>query len=136
MDIDKFCIDFFNKNKNSKTFSLVHAVVNAQSIKDKCRVVDKTVSWLSTSEGFYYFYFLQLRLALKLAIEFYKKDDFANAKVCYDVFRVIYRYTDYGFSLEKIGNTKIGKYRFSALKHHYRKMGQKFVDGICPKIVA
>ena len=123
MDIDKFCIDFFEKNKNSKTATLLNALKNACSVEDTCRIVDNAVSWGATSEGYYYFYILQIRLALELATAFYKEGNLARAMACYKVYQAIYNYT-YEFNPAKVGSIKIDRRRYFGLKIHYDRIGK------------
>jgi hypothetical protein len=104
-------------------------IIYRPSIEEKCRIVDNTITWSSTYEGFYYFYFLQLRLALVLTLQFYKEHDIEHAKQCFHIFNVVKSYSVY-FKDERVGNTKINKYRYYALKLHYNRLAENIRKAI------
>lgn len=119
MDINNFCVDFINKNVNSQTNTVLFRLERLSSAYEKFGMFD-ILYWQSTEEGFYYFYFLQIRFCIQLTKYLFKEKDKVMAKRCLSkAFSIL----DYSHKWERGKNGKVSltRDRYYDLRFFYEK---------------
>ena len=132
MDINKFCIDFLKKNHNSETEHIIQRFKNKDDVRTKCKIIDTSVSWNRSIEGFFYFYFLQLRFGILLTKYLIRYNNIVCARDCYNITRGIVDYCS-GYDSSKNGSIAISPKRYKAIRHHYERTLGKLYDTINKK---
>ena len=122
MDINEFIRKFLKFHQNSITDKLLKAleVWKNAPLYDRCSIINQ-VNWGSVAEGYYYCYFLQIRLAYGVAQRLYEEGEFKDARMCLkkaDEFM--------GFCLSYSGylgrgTVKMNTQTFDMRKKHYDK---------------
>lgn len=95
MDINDFIENFLTSHQNSRTNSLLQRfklVKNTSSLSSKCSFINQQVVWIREKEGYYYYYFLQVRLAYGIALFLYETGDFINSRECLQKAKMFIRY--------------------------------------------
>ena len=81
--VNSYIKKFINLHQNSITDILLKnlEVWKNAPIDDRCSIINK-VDWSGVAEGYYYCYFLQVRLAYGLAQLMYEREEYKLSRVC------------------------------------------------------
>lgn len=81
--VNSYIKKFINLHQNSITDKLLKnlEVLKNAPIDDRCSIINQ-VGWNSVAEGYYYCYFLQVRLAYGLALLMYEREEYKLSHVC------------------------------------------------------
>jgi len=93
MDINEFIRKFLNFHQNSITDKLLKTLEDWKNapLYDRCSIISQ-IYWDSVAEGYYYYYFLQVRLAYGMALFLYETSDFINSRACLKKAKMFIRY--------------------------------------------
>lgn len=135
MDIRDFIKKFIEQHPNTYTDKMVRRVSSCEVPIYQYRVIDNMVSWSNTKEGFYYYYFLQLRLALGVAQLFIENNDRDNAVKALTYVSELLRSYSFSFSSAKIkeGNIMISEKEYLTHKSYYKKLFDRLYELIYKK---
>jgi hypothetical protein len=81
--VNSYIKRFINLHQNSITDELLKnlEVWKNAPIDDRCSIINQ-LDWSSVAEGYYYCYFLQVRLAYGLAQLMYEREEYKLSRVC------------------------------------------------------
>ena len=128
MDIIEFVKRFLKAHENSKTDKVL-TILERHDLSLMCviRVIDNSLSWSSTNEGFYYFYFLQIRLLLAAALLLYEDREFGKCYEAIEIGQEIIRYCDHYESLRASRKMPISQAEFWKYRNYYVDRFQKII---------
>ena len=95
MDINDFIENFLTSHQNSRTNLLLQRfklLKNTSPLSTKCSIINQEIVWTREKEGYYYYYFLQVRLAYGIALFLYETGDFINSRGCLEIAKRFIRY--------------------------------------------
>lgn len=126
MDIIEFVKRFLKAHKNGETDNIL-TVLERHNLSLMCviRVIDNALSWSSTNEGFYYFYFLQIRLLLAAALLLYEDKEFDKCCEAIEIGQEIINYSDHYQSLHASRKMPISQTEFWKYRNYYENRFQK-----------
>lgn len=120
--VNSYIKKFINLHQNSITDKLLKnlEVLKNAPIDDRCSIINQE-GWISVAEGYYYCYFLQVRLAYGLAQLMYEREEYKLSRVCLMKADMFLRFcTSYDYHLEG-GTVKIDAKRFQIQRKRYDK---------------
>jgi hypothetical protein len=122
MDINEFIRKFLNFHQNSITDKLLKTLEDWKNapLYDRCSIINQ-IYWGSVAEGYYYCYFLQIRLAYGVAQRLYEEGEFKDARMC---LIKVDRFMDFCDSYHGYlggGTVKMNRQTFDMRKKHYEK---------------
>lgn len=121
MDINEFIRKFLNFHQNSITDKLLETLEDWKNapLYDRCSIINQ-IDWSSVAEGYYYCYFLQIRLAYGVAQRLYEEGEFKDARMCLKKADGFMDFcSSYNGYLE--GTFKMNTQTFDMRKKHYDK---------------
>lgn len=124
--VNSYIKKFINLHQNSITDELLKnlEVWKNAPIDDRCSIIN-IVDWGSVAEGYYYCYFLQVRLAYGLAQLMYEREEYKLSRVCLMKAVMFLGFcTSYSGYLEG-GTVKIDAKKFQIHRKHYDKVINK-----------
>lgn len=126
MDIIEFVKSFLKAHKNSETNKILTILEKHNlSLANVIRVIDNSLSWASTNEGFYYFYFLQIRLLLAAALLLYEDRELDKCCEAIEIGQEIIRYSDHYDSLRVSCKMPISQAEYWKYRNYYVNRFQK-----------
>lgn len=120
--VNSYIKKFINLHQNSITDKLLKnlEVWKNAPIDDRCSIINQ-LDWSSTAEGYYYCYFLQIRLAYGVAQLMYEREEYKLSRVCLmKAVGFLDFCSSYNGYLEG-GTVKIGAKRFQMHRKRYDK---------------
>jgi hypothetical protein len=126
MDIIEFVKRFLKAHENSETNKMLTILERHNLyLANVIRVIDNSLSWASTNEGFYYFYFLQIRLLLAAALLLYEDRELDKCCEAIEIGQEIIRYSDHYQSLHASRKMPISQAEFWKYRNYYENRFQK-----------
>jgi hypothetical protein len=126
MDIIKFVKRFLKAHKNSETDKMLNVLERDYTYAP--RVIDSALLWQGTDEGFYYFYFLQIRLLLATALLLYEDGEFDKCWTAIEKGQEIIGYSDVYKGLCVSRKMPITEAEYWRYKNYYKNRFQKIAD--------
>ena len=128
MDINKFIVRFIEKNRNSQTDKILAYFAEHRGegyLINNCRLFDKAITWAKTDEGFFYFYFLQLRYSILFLKHLYKEGEIGDIRKCFHVARRVLDYCS-SYQDDKNGTVSITPTRYNIMRKFYIETFEKY----------
>lgn len=123
MDTVEFVKNFLNKHKNSYTHRLItNLQVNPHRFSPACMIIDRCVSWGCSKEGFYYYYFLQVRLLLGLTQALYEDGELTEAKQVLVLTKKVMNYSHTYIDFHCNGSRQISRKFYCIYRNYYNKL--------------
>lgn len=126
MDIIEFVKSFLKAHKNSETDKMLNVLKMNYTYAP--RVIDNSLSWDSTNEGYYYFYFLQIRLLLATALLLYENMEHGNCWKAIEIGQEIIGYSDNYNRFRTSCKMPITEAEYRRYKNYYINRFQKIAD--------
>jgi hypothetical protein len=134
MDIIEFVKRFLKAHKNYETDKILTILKRHNlNFANVIRVIDNSLTWASTNEGFYYFYFLQIRLLLAAALLLYEDREFDKCCEAIEIGQEIIRYSDYYDSLRVSRKMPISQAEYWKYRNYYVNRFQKISNLLTEK---
>ena len=120
--VNSYIKKFINLHQNSITDKLLKnlEVLKNAPIDDRCSIINQE-GWNRVAEGYYYCYFLQVRLAYGLAQLMYEREEYKLSHVCLMKAVMFLGFCTSYDNYLKMGTVKIDAKKFQIHRNHYDK---------------
>ena len=140
MDIFDYATNFLKIHENSNTKMLLRRLnfLKERSnikVSEIIRIITENINWDSTIEGYYYYYFLQVRFGLAITLFLYKNEEIEESKMAIDETSNLLEYSAnfYDWHASRDKTMKMDKHHYLINRAYIKRMHNMFINMLYSK---